>query len=59
MNSNAFGWLSRNPKAEKKSNAFGWLSRVTRTMWECFITGTLRRGPTCLCEKNLKSAMLQ
>jgi hypothetical protein len=52
-NSNAFGWLSRIPiaKAKENSNAFGWLSRVTRTMWECFIIGTLRRGPTSLCEK--------
>ena len=54
--SNSFGWLSRNPKAEENSNSFGWLSRVTRTRWECFIIGPLRRGPTSLCDKKPRSS---
>ena len=45
----------RKKESGENSNSFGWLSRVTRTMWECFIIGTLRRGPTSLCEKNLNT----
>jgi hypothetical protein len=43
------------PDSKSKSKGkikFIWMaSRVTRTMWECFIRGTLRRGPISLCEK--------